>query len=290
MKFLLITLILLIAVSIDIFLSLYFIHPQPSYKSVVELPKNVMKKVPPALQHKLQTATPSATFRVPILMYHYVEYVTDKRDTIRQSLDILPSIFDAQMKTLTDAGYTFLTASDLADILDGEKTLPQKPILITVDDGHWDLDTDILPILKKYHVKATAYIIPGFIGGSDFLSQEQLKDVINSGLVEIGAHTVHHIWLKGRPLSVVQKEVDDSKTMLEQIYHLHVVSFAYPSGAFDEQAIAVVKADGLRTAVSTIPGIEQSNANRFFLYRLRPGARTGQVLLTWLQQSTFKMY
>lgn len=281
---------ILFAVIIDVILSLLFIRPHATYKAGVELPRAVMKKVPPALKKELQQATSSATLRIPILMYHYVEYVQDKKDTIRQSLDILPVVFDAQMKTLQDAGYTFLTAKELSSMLDGKQTLPKNPILITIDDGHWDLDTDILPILKKYHVKATAYIIPGFIGGSDFLSKDQLQDVINSGLVEIGAHTVHHLWLKGRPLNVVQTEVIDSKKMLQEDYHVSVDSFAYPSGAFDEQTIAVVKAAGFTNAMSTIPGIEQSQVNRFFLYRLRPGARTGQTLLDWLQQTTFKPY
>jgi peptidoglycan/xylan/chitin deacetylase (PgdA/CDA1 family) len=248
---------------------IYF-YTNSSYKPVVELPKTEMKKVPTEFKKQLQHATSSATFRVPVLMYHYVEYVQDKRDTIRQSLDILPIVFDEQMKTLSDAGYTFMTAKELSEVIDGKRILPLHPILITIDDGHWDLDTDILPILKKYHVKATAYIIPGFLGGSDFLTKDQLQDVINSGLVEIGAHTVHHLWLKGRPLSVVQSEVNDSKKMLEELYHLPIVSFAYPSGAFDEQTIAVVKQAGFNTAMSTIPGIEQNNANRFFLYILRP--------------------
>jgi peptidoglycan/xylan/chitin deacetylase (PgdA/CDA1 family) len=258
------------------------------FRPVSETPSTTISKIPKEIKKELTTATPSATIRVPILLYHYVEYVKDKKDTKRQSLDILPSTFDKQIKTLQDAGYTFMTASELADVLDGKATLPVKPILITFDDGHWDLDTDILPILKKYNVKATAYIISGFIGGSDFLSANQLKDVINSGLVEIGAHTVHHIALAKRFHPIVQFEVNQSKSSLETDYNLHIVSFAYPDGSFDQQAIDVVKAAGFRTAVSTLPGIEQNQTNRFYLYRIRPGARTGDSLLDFLQQKTFK--
>ncbi len=237
---------------------------------------------------EVHVAPPKTNVRIPILMYHYVEYVKDKRDTIRQTLDVVPYTFEQQIKTLRDAGYTFLTASELADILDGKMAVPNKPILLTFDDGHWDLFTDVLPILEKYHVKATAYIISGFIGGADFMSKDQLEAVIRSGLVEIGAHTVHHISLARKILPVVQFEVDHSKEDLESEYHVHVVSFAYPNGSFDEQAIQVVTDAGFRTAVSTVPGIEQSVSNRFFLFRLRPGGRTGSVLLNYLEQTVFK--
>jgi len=232
----------------------------------------------------------SATFRIPILMYHYVEYVQDKKDKIRQSLNITPYTFEQQIKTLQNAGFTFMTAKELGDAIDGTTQLPKKPILLTFDDGHWDFDKVVLPILKKYHIKATVYIITGFIGKSDFMTQNQLQDVVSSGLIDVGAHSIHHAMLKGKFFPVVAYEVYQSKAMLENTYHISVASFAYPDGVFDQQAINIVKGSGFTTAVSTIPGIEQSNKNRFFLYRLRPGYKTGETLLEYLRQNVFKAY
>ena len=256
----------------------------------LETKKTIVKVLPPEVKKQLSMASPSATFRVPILLYHYVEIVTDIKDTKRESLNISPFTFEQQVKTLKDAGYTFMTASDLGNVFDGKTKMPDKPVLITFDDGHWDFDTVVLPILKKYKAKATQYVIPGFTGGSDFMSQSQVQDIVNSGLVDVGAHTVHHLALKGRPYDIVQKEIDDSKIMLENTYHIKVVSFAYPYGSFDLQAEQLVKDDGFTTAVSTVPGIEQNQNNRFFLYRLRPGYRTGQSLLTYISQNYFKEY
>lgn len=279
----------LVIFSIIIILFLGFIaFIKLQLRPVIETRKTEVSTIPKDVKKELKNASPSATFRVPILMYHYVEYVQNKKDTIRQSLNISPSVFDQQVKTLQNDGYTFMTASELADVLDGKKTLPPKPILLTFDDGHWDLYTNVLPILEKYHAKATAYIISGFIGGSDFLTGNQLQKVIQSGLVEIGAHTVHHIGLAKRLLPLVQYEVNKSKKQLEDTYHIKVISFAYPSGMFDQQAINVVKDAGFKTSVSTIPGIKQNQANRFFLYRLRPGYRTGEMLLKYLQQEQFR--
>jgi peptidoglycan/xylan/chitin deacetylase (PgdA/CDA1 family) len=269
-----------------------FHKPQPVSHSQITHPgletkKNEAKELPEEFKKQVTLSSPSATFRVPILMYHYVENVQNKKDKLRVELAIAPSVFDEQVKTLSDAGYTFMTAKDLGDVLDGKAQLPPKPILLTFDDGHWDFATDVLPILKKYHAKATAYVIPGFIGGSDFMTADELQTVVKSGLVDVGAHTVHHLSLKGQVGSVVQYEVDESKKMLEDEYHIKVVSFAYPYGTFDQQAVQIVKNGGFTTGMSTAPGIEQNQTNRFFLYRIRPGARTGQTLLTLLDQNKF---
>ncbi len=266
--------------------ALYQAHSAQT-KPLPETEKNVMKKIPPDVQKEIakqpQVASLSATLHVPILMYHYVEYVQNKKDKERQLLNVNPNIFEEQIQTLLSAGYTFITAKDLGDILNGTMQLPKNPVILTFDDGHWDLDTNVLPILKKYNIHATAYIVPGFVGtNSDSLTPQELQDVINSGLVDVGAHTVHHISLKGKPLAQAQYEIDTSKNMLEQKYHIHVYSFAYPYGTFDQQTIQLVKQAGFTTAASTIAGNEQSNQNRYFLFRVRPGYMTGQALLNYL--------
>lgn len=228
----------------------------------------------------------SSTIQVPILMYHYVEYISDHKDTFRQALNVMPHIFEEQLKTLTQAGYTFLTASELADIFDGKKILPQKPILLTFDDGHWDLATDVFPLLRKYNTKATAYIISGLIGQKDFLSDDQFSAIsTESALLEIGAHTVHHVALADKILPVAAYEIVQSKRDLEKRLGRQIVSFAYPSGSFDQQSLTLVRQAKFRSAVSTIRGDAQSQKNRYFLYRLRPGSRTGADLLYFLEHT-----
>lgn len=228
--------------------------------------------------------------RLPILMYHYIEYVTDTNDTIRKSLAILPSTFDAQIKTLKDDGYTFLTASQIPDILQGKRALPKKPIILTFDDGYRDFYTDAYPILKKYHVPATAYIVPGFLDRPNYLFTTQLDEIAKDGLVEIAAHTVNHAYLKGMSESHAFEEIQESKKMLEDQIHKPVVSFAYPYGAFDLATSKLVEKAGFTNAVSTLPGVELDGKNTYFIFRIRPGGRTGETLLTYLKQATFKPY
>ncbi len=275
-----------IVIVIGIVITAFFVHKAFAPTKLVN-EKIEIKKIPQDIKKTINLqpiASISATIKLPILMYHYVEYVKDKKDTERQLLNVDPDIFEEQIKTLITAHFTFITAKELGDALDGKTTLPKNPIMLTFDDGHWDLDTDVLPILKKYNIRATAYIVSGFIGtNSDSLTASQLQDVISSGLVEIGAHTLHHISLKGKSLTLVQNEIDGSKSALEKQYHVHVYSFAYPYGSFDQQAIDVVKQAGFTTAVSTVAGNVQGNQNKFFLFRVRPGRLVGKGLLNYFQ-------
>ncbi len=251
------------------------------------IPQDVQKAVTSSANLSVATRQLPYMVHVPILMYHYVEYVKDKGDKTRISLNTTPYNLEQEVKTLKEAGYNFMTAGELAEVLDGKAKLPGKPVVLTFDDGYRDFYTDAYPILKKYHAKATQYVISGFLNNSNHLTTAQLQEIAKDGLVEIGAHTVHHVWLKGRSLKDVSNEVFQSKVVLGKLIGKPIVSFAYPFGAFDEQVVQIVKDSGFKSATSTIPGIDQKQEYRYFLYRLRPGGRIGQSLLDWLNQTRF---
>ena len=266
------------------------------FKPSLEIPQNEMTKIPPDIQKMLDQKKQTnsslgvTSIRLPVLLYHYVEYVKDKGDKIRQSLNIEPHIFEKQVQTLQDDGYTFITAKDASEIIDGKRMIPEKPIILSFDDGYWDFYTDVFPIITKYKVKAVAYVVPGFIGNSNSMSVSQLKEVAKSPYVEIGAHTMNHVWLRGIRKEQAEHQIKKSKKALEEELGIPIYSFAYPYGAFDEQVIKIVEEAGFASAVSTVSGIEVTRDNRFFLYRLRPGARTGEILLDFLKQNSFTAY
>lgn len=283
-QFKLSTLILLMS-ALFIGLGMYlYISSVSHHKEDVKEKKLEMTKLPKEVKKKLTGKKIAASFRVPILIYHYVEIVTDKRDKTRQSLTINPYIFKNQIVTLKNAGYTFITPKELAESLDGKRKLPQKPVIISFDDGYRDFYTDVFPILKKEQVKAIAYIVPGFLDHINYMYQWQLRDVISSGLVEIGAHTLHHVYLKGASKATADHEITQSKKMLEANYTIPIVSFAYPYGAFDLQSIDMVKHAGFTNAVSTVGGNEVNQENRYFLYRIHPGANTGKALVSVIER------
>ena len=226
--------------------------------------------------------------RVPIFLYHYIEYVKD--DPGRQKLTIPPHVLTAQIETLKDAGYTFITPDDLIADLSGKTKLPEKLVILTFDDGYMDFYTDVFQILKKENVKAIAYIVPDLLNRPNYMFTFQVKEIAQSPLVEIGSHTMNHVWLKGVSRETAEYEISQSRKTLADMVGLPVNSFAYPYGALDQQAIDIVRETGYTNAVSTIPGIAQTIQNKFFLYRLRLGYRTGEELIKFLAQKDFKAW
>jgi peptidoglycan/xylan/chitin deacetylase (PgdA/CDA1 family) len=252
-----------------------------------------MMTLPPEMLHVLGTSTTSqtnaqASIRVPILLYHYVEYVHN--DPGKQNLNIPPNILTEQIETLKKDGYTFITPDDLISVLGKSDQLHQKVVILSFDDGYMDFYTDVFPILQKEQVKAVAYIVPNFLDRPNYLFTFQLKQIAKSPLVEIGAHTMDHLWLQDMSKEKAAYQIAQSKKQLQDLLHLPINSFAYPYGAFDSQAVQLVKDAGFTNAVSTLPGIMQSQDNEYYLFRLRPGYRTGTVLLSFLKQNTFQAF
>ena len=101
---------------------------------------------------------------VPILVYHRVSD-TDTNPTTLKVAD-----FDAQLKYLADNGYHVVAPDDLLDAWASGKTLPDKPIVLTFDDGHEDIYKNVFPILQKYNMRATVFIVTDHIGMKDYLS------------------------------------------------------------------------------------------------------------------------
>jgi len=240
-------------------------------KSAFTIPQELKKK----------ESTTSAAIRLPIIMYHYVEYVKDKGDTIRQKVNINPATFEWQIKTLKENGYQFYFVKDIPQLLRDDK-ISSRAAVITFDDGYRDFYTDAFPILKKYQVKSTNYIICDFIDGKNFMTENQIREVVKSGLVEIGAHTMNHAYLKLMASPSAKKEIVDCKKDLETMLGNKVKTFAYPYGAFSQETVDEVKKASFSAAVSVIPGIIQSENNLFYLSRIRPGIITTTDILKTL--------
>lgn len=222
-------------------------------------------------------------YKFPILIYHYIEIVKDQKDTIRKSLNIPPSVFEAQIKTLQENGYVFITPKEMDQLKNGQKEISGKPIILSFDDGYGDFYTDIFPILKKYQVKAVAYIVPGFLGKPNYMSWDQVREISQSNLVEIGAHSMHHPSLKDLDKGIAQYEIAESKKELEQTLGMKVSSFAYPFGAFNQQAEDIVNSSGFANAMTTISGVNDNSGNVYLLKRIHPGTRTGNNLISYIE-------
>jgi peptidoglycan/xylan/chitin deacetylase (PgdA/CDA1 family) len=173
-----------------------------------------------------------------LLMYHSI---SNEPPT---GMNTPPATFEAQLALLKQQGYVFCTVSELL------ATSQKKAIAITFDDGFANNYEYAFPILQKYHVKATIYLAPD-IADIKKLSREQIVTMQASGLVEFGAHSLHHINLSQADAAQAQAEIMGSKERVEQLTGQPCVSFAYPFGRFSDETVELVKAAGFSSAVTT---------------------------------------
>ena len=111
------------------------------------------------------------TPKILVLNYHQIGNTSSP-------LSVNVNDFEAQMKFLVDSGCITITPAELYAGLNGEIELPQKPVLLTFDDGYLDNYTNAFPILKKYNLRATIFIIPAFTSVyPGYLTWEQLKEM-----------------------------------------------------------------------------------------------------------------
>ena len=258
-------------------------HDNKKAKELLKTPdlykvdKRVLEK--PTIAPNKKT-TNNFKIKIPIIMFHYVEYVKDVNDKTRKSLNINPDVFETQLKMLQSNNFTTYYVKDMPAILN-ESLLVEasKSAVLTFDDGYEDFYTEAFPLLKKYDMKATLYVINDLIGTKGYVTLKQLKEIVESKYVEIGAHTLDHAYLKGMSKQSATRQIQQSKQGLEKLLGIDVKTFAYPFGAFDEQAIELVKQASFSAAVSVIPGNVHTKNELFYLYRIRAGSFLGPHML-----------
>jgi peptidoglycan/xylan/chitin deacetylase (PgdA/CDA1 family) len=221
--------------------------------------------------------------KIPILMYHYIEYNQDERDFLRDQQNVPPHVFEQQIIDLRNAGYTFITPKDIPNLLT-KRHRDNKYVVLSFDDGFRDFYTDAFPILKKHKIPVINYIVYNFMGGQDYMTEEMVLTIAKNPLIEIGAHTLNHATLSGIEKEYAEGEISLSKGFLEEKFGIEVTSFAYPYGSHDEEAIKLVKKAGYTTAVTVEQGNMVTPNNLYTLKRIRPGHLTGEALINYINR------
>jgi peptidoglycan/xylan/chitin deacetylase (PgdA/CDA1 family) len=150
---------------------------------------------------------------IPILVYHSI---SNMQSGPNPQLYVTPKKFEFHIQTLVKNGLTPIASTDLNDFYEGKTDLPKHPVLITFDDGYKDNFKYAFPILQKYHVKSTIFVVTGNIGvHSSYLDWRELKEMSQTGLVDIESHTAHHRNLTRLKESAIKQELSESKQILE---------------------------------------------------------------------------
>lgn len=214
---------------------------------------------------------------VPILTYHKVS--PDPRAG-GLGLRVRPHDFDWQMRYLKENGYHSVDLGAVIDHFENGKVLPDKPVVITFDDGYKNNYLYAYPILKKYGFTATIFVATNIVGGinefdyakniqpkNEMLTWGQIKEMNKNGIT-IGAHTMDHAHLTDVSPSEARQQILGSKKALERELGQEIKYFCYPYGEYNQTVADIVKQSGFIAATTTDPGVVRSDMNPFLLKRL----------------------
>ena len=223
---------------------------------------------------------------VPIVMYHSVIPGADPNNR----LAVTPQAFERQMRFLKAFGYNVVSLEKIAELIKNKKKIPPRTVALTFDDGYKNIYTYAFPVLKKYRLPATAFIIVKEVGRpqNDRLSWDEIKEMRASGIFDIGSHCLGPeplVNLKSE--QELRNEIFDSKRILEEKLGSGVSTFSYPEGRFNQQIRQLVIDAGYKLAVATSPGRKFPDNDAFALKRLRISSSSDSLFVYWVETSGF---
>jgi peptidoglycan/xylan/chitin deacetylase (PgdA/CDA1 family) len=199
----------------------------------------------------------------PVLLYHKIDRPTP--DVKIRGAYTLPRRFESQMSYLKRHGFSFYTASDIADFFTAHGHFPEKGVCVTFDDGWKDNYTHAFPILKKLDIPATIFLVPSCLGrlsdvvtadgeaAREHISADDVREMSVAG-VEFGSHSMNHKLFDRTGQDEIESEIRDSKTFIEDLLQAECRVFAYPAGFHTDYARRAVKRAGYSAAFSTVYG------------------------------------
>ncbi len=226
---------------------------------------------------------------VNILCYH--RFVMRKDKGTKDIYAIAPKLFETQMQWLKDNNYTVINMAKFLDWINGKDKMPDKAVMITIDDGYESIYSKMLPIMKKFGYTGVVYLYKNFCpGGKSALSKEETRKLVAEGW-EFGCHSNTHPILtskikdfkiinKGeiRPkgnvimtdaeyLTWLRSEIIEPKAYLEDYTGTTINTFAYPYGTYSKIVEHVIKEAGYEAAFSVVPSFDTEEVNRYSFKR-----------------------
>lgn len=216
--------------------------------------------------------------RLPVLLYHHIG--TPTRFTQKHLLTVRPARFRRHMRWLRWLGYTPITPAQWLAWRDAGTPIPEKPVLLTFDDGYADVAKNALPVLKHYGFSAAIFVLTDRLCWEELpvMSMGDIQDWAARG-IEIGAHTRTHPDLTSVTADVMRSELTGSKKDLTEA-GVTPASFAYPYGCYDERVRSAV-ADDFQIAFTCEKGVNDLRTDPLLMRRtlVHPGDTLLDIVL-----------
>jgi len=223
-----------------------------------------------------------------ILAYHRIAESVAGQPAPTYNVD--PKQFRRQLEGLLNRGYRPWALQDLLRCAEQGDRLPSRVFVVTFDDGYECLYSRAFPVLRQLRVPATIFLATAYLdhpgpfpfddwaaAGSTQVPQEawrplrawQCKAMLDSGLIELGAHTHTHGDFRGQP-DRMEAEVRTSLDVLRSRFGVRQAGFAYPFGAVDPDLTEAVCRAGATCGLTTANDLVAPSADRFAWGRLTP--------------------
>lgn len=227
--------------------------------------KVIVKKKQVSVTTSASTSKVNTSKRgLPVLMYHFF-YDAKKGEKGADNNWMEVSAFEAQMKYLADNNYYFPSWNEVEAYINGTKTLPAKSVVVTIDDGDSSFIKYAIPIIEKYNVKATSFVVTSWNG--NWLPKSYRSSHLD---FQSHSHDMHRSGAngKGRFVNLSYKDALEDVTKSKNIIGNCTV-FCYPFGHYNDNAIKVLKDAGYKLAFTTKSGRVYPGQNKFALPRVR---------------------
>jgi peptidoglycan/xylan/chitin deacetylase (PgdA/CDA1 family) len=207
---------------------------------------------------------------IAVLCYHQVEAGSKTYG----GFNVTPERFEEQLRYLKAEGYESLGQDQMIQIMTGAAQrgatgIPARGVFLTFDDGLISHYRNVAPLLRKYGFRGTLFLYPSVLSSKkkSYMNWEQARELVESGLFDVGSHSVYHPFLPELSPAELERQMRDSKRKLETKLSTRVGTFAYPFGIYDRATIAAARAAGYELAFTINTGVVDPGQDRLLLNR-----------------------
>lgn len=222
--------------------------------------------------------------RVPILMYHYVSTPPPEADRYRLDLSVTPRQFAEQLAWLRANDFTTITLDDLYAALMTGASLPDRPVILTFDDGYADAYEHAFPLLVEFDMTGTFFVITETLDAAQpgYLTWDQARVMAEAGM-SIQSHSRSHPDLTDNcNYDCLVWQILGSVETIEAHLGQRPRFFSYPGGRYDRAVLALLPQVGIQAAVTTRSGTLHTSARPLELKRARVRGTTTLTDFAWM--------
>lgn len=216
-------------------------------------------------------------YDLPIIMYHHI-----LKDTKKSGPYIItPDEFEKDLKFIKNEGYTTVSVKNLIDYAESGVPLPEKPIMVTFDDGHLSYLEYAVPLLEKYNMCALVSVVGAYTNDYTehpdrcvsyaYLSWDDIATLSESSHTEIGHHTYDmHKNSNGRQgckkmktesreqhRKIFTEDTEKMQNLLKTYTNKDALCFTYPFGYMCEETEEIIKELGFKMSLSCREGVNK---------------------------------